>query len=173
MTKEEANTKLKMMENLANEIAKLKEALTQVDTCDDYLFDTLEEIQSNETSFEEAWLSLEEYYDDDDEEITVDTPAISINDFGYITVNQPVDGGTLSVSICHGDYGTPQADIMYVTDNGYEHELAFAEIKRGVLAEIKDKPADNRDIDLYVYPNTNDDKRVDYNYKYEELASDD
>jgi hypothetical protein len=173
MTKEEAKSKLRLMENLANEIAKLKEALTQVDTCDDYLFDTLEEIQSNETSFKEAWLSLEEYYDDDDEEITVDTPAISINDFGYITVNQPVDGGTLSVSICHSDYGTPQADIIYTADNNYEHELAFAEIKRGPIAETKGKPADNKDIDLYVYPTVYSENPIEYNYEYKELASDD
>ena len=168
-TKNSIKAKLALAINLAEQCHKLTnevtEALTQSD--DDDLYTTMDAIVNLEqTNVDELMKELEDkgYFKDahiteDGEELPV--AAIDVTNPYNISVKIPVDNNFLIAAVTAADDNI-QASIMHETD-GYEIDIAMAEVKRGEIATMDKKPADNKDIDLYSYtdPYSEDYQRKD------------
>lgn len=158
MTKNEIKAKLQLAVNFAGLTKKacndLCNSLTPIP--DGYLYDLMDNIQSGErTDVNEimAELEAENYFAyadiiEDGPELSV--PEINIGNETDFCVKVPVNGGYLIAEANDTDFGTKQACLLYEC-NGYQIDLAFAEVKEGKLAEAVDLPADNKNIDLYIY----------------------
>lgn len=166
---------VKLYDNLSQLRAKIHEELTgSTENLDDKVFDDLDALGDGEMTAEEF---LEENADEfkhinelENSEYIV--PAIDI-DLGslYATVSQKVDGGTLVAGVCESDKGTYQNYITYHNEENAEVNLALAEVKRGDLAECDGKPADNKDIDLYIWSDPREeDYQQRYTFSYEDLS---
>ncbi len=172
MTKADVRAKMNMICNLAAQIKALKVELVGIDTCDDGLWDGLDDLSDGTISEAEALEVLNEYYDELDEgEDTDDYPSIVIDPQTLWTkLILPVAGGALVAENCCSDFDTRQMCLMYQTDAADELDIALAEVKRGEQAEIDGKPADNRDIDVYEYSDVySEDWQSRFTLKREEI----
>lgn len=168
-TKNSIKAKLALAINLAEQCHKLinevTEVLTQSD--DDDLYTTMDAVANlEETDIDELMKELEdkEYFKEahiteNGDELPV--AAIDVTNPCNVVVKIPVDNNFLIAAVTAADDNI-QASIMHETD-GYEIDIAMAEVKRGEIATMDKKPADNKDIDLYSYtdPYSEDYQRKD------------
>lgn len=90
-------------------------------------------------------------------ELELDTAAMSMR------INLHIDDIVLSAYNSCADYGSEQISICCNKNHSaYDFDVALAEIKRGELATVHNMPADNKNIDLYVFCNP---EQEDYTYK--------
>ena len=99
-------------------------------------------------------------FSDDDIEAFLPYPRLSVdkNDPSYISMYVPLMGkgnkvgqDKLVLSTDRCDLNTIQASLIYKSKHACEHDLAFAEVKRGDVAVSDGKNSDNEDVDVYYY----------------------
>lgn len=162
MTKNAVAAKLTMLTNFAAITKSISDQLCNMllDVPDDGLFDLMDKIQSCElTDVKEIMSRLEEdgYLEDCDEEVDYldyfikSLPEVKLTDV-LVEVAVPVDGGKLLIGTSKSDDNTEQVYISYeVAETDSIIDLVLAEVKSGEIAELDNKPSDNKDIDLYLY----------------------
>lgn len=175
-TRQSIKAKLQLMMNFAALAAEIGDSIsdTLTETLNDDIFDTLDAIKCGEITADDNGLELlmsemdeNGYFEnarlEEGEELHV--PTLSIDDMMNLIMKIPVSGGQLILSRGQSDDMTEQACIMYQPEKSdYEIDIAFAEVKAGEIVTIHNKPADNKDIDLYVF---SDPYSEDFTNKYE------
>ena len=143
---------LHLLENLAEQFDALKREiadelrLTQQETS------SLDLIKSRSCKEAMEMLKGSSIFNASPDGEDVKLPHISLTHQGTVqALNYAVDGGTLQVYCCMSDYGTRQVGMAYLTPNRVPFDLSLAEVKRGSLAEVHGLPANNKDLDLYVW----------------------
>jgi hypothetical protein len=163
MTESALRTRIKMAANFAAITKKLCDEICNAitDVPDDSIYDILDKIQSGEMSDVDEIIAaldgddnyLSDGLDKADKEADAyeqNIPEINVTAGNMIDIKVPVNGGYLVAGNGKSDYGTEQIYLTYEC-NGYVIDLALAEVKAGELAKIENKPADNKDIDVYTY----------------------
>lgn len=177
MTKNKIKADLQIAVNLAKLTKmycdKLRDNLAP--STDNDISELISKIQSCEsTDIDELMTELEEKYFED-AHITEDGPSlcipeVSIDDIMNLEIKVPVRGGYLVAANGSSDFGTEQVCLMYEKD-GYQIDLALAEVKSGELAETVGMPADNKDVELYVFADTHTEDYTQKNViKYDDIA---
>lgn len=102
----------------------------------------------------------------------VKNPSLELSFGGKcVLVKQSVDGGMLCASIMPSECATSQAGIHYTSPDGILTDFALSEVKRGELAESSGYPADNKNVDLYIWGDPyNEDYTEKLSFSYESLV---
>ena len=89
-----------------------------------------------------------------------------------IEVRMPTPTGNFCVGVCLGEEESPQSWIDFESKEGGPVNLAFAEVKRGELADECRHPDDNHDVSLYVWSDPNDESYThEFNMPIEDLIT--
>ena len=168
-TKNAVLCKLQMIENLSHELEKLKKQLCEDlnrDYNEPFLSRTLQEL--NFTQAEKAYQTLEDagYFKELDAGQPVLPAIISINEKMphdvEVSLKLP-DDGRLTAYTSYSDFQTAQAGTIYYDKENSPMDLSLTEQKRGELAMVCGKNADNQDLDIMVW---DDPFNEDYQHKY-------
>lgn len=179
MTKNALKAKIQMAVNLAALTKSLCNDICDALTTspDDDIYALTDNIQSYErTDVAEIMKQLEDDGYFADAHITEDGPAIAVPEITLgspqvISIEIPVGNNSrLIAGTCVADCETPQAFIDYKFDD-CGINIALAEIKKDELAKASSLPADNKDIDVYVWsdPHT-EDYTHSHRIKFDDIA---
>ena len=181
MTKNELKAKLTLAVNMAEQTKTILDEICDelAPYAEDDIFDMVNEIQSCERSdVNEMMRELEKNDYLSDANITetgcpIPTPYIKYSILGNteVGITYP-DGDKLAAYLCESDFGTYQTGSMYYTRTGSPLELTLAEIKKGELAKIAGRSADNRDIDVMVWSDPyNEDYTNKFTLSYDDIET--
>lgn len=153
-TKNMAKAQIGIMINLLLEARKLGEELRGDLASDKELAATMLGVLTGQETDEQeiiAYLEKRGCFEGMKDGGKCDTATVNVVRPDSVEIFLSSGSGSLVAWSSTSDDATPQAGVVYRRSDGTILDLAFAEVKKGKLAEIAGRPADNEDIDIYLY----------------------